>query len=255
LNKSEEISSTVRALVVCADASTIDKIGDVLQAMRIEMETCVDPQAAIRRIGREKLDALFLEWNQHSRGSDVLRFVRSSSSNRTIITFAITQESLQAADAFRDGANFIIEQPISTPRLQRVLRAAYGLILRERRRYFRCPLVVPVLVSSAGHHEVQTVSLNLSERGIAIILPHDAKTGDEVKLRFQLEGNEGWLRFQAQICWSDQSRRAGLQFTSVPIACANVLQDWLARRLEESSLAANQAGVNQAVEVGPPSLR
>ena len=54
-------NAAAKALVVCLDTRTIDQVGEVLQTMSIEMETCVEPQAAIRRMGREKVDALFVD--------------------------------------------------------------------------------------------------------------------------------------------------------------------------------------------------
>lgn len=228
-------SSAAKALVVCIDARTIEQLGEVLQAMRIDMEACVDAQAAIRRLGREKFDAVVFDWFDRSTSSEILRFVRQSSSNKTDVVFAITRNSSQAVDAFKSGVTFVIEYPIFKPRLERVLKAAYGLILRERRRYFRFPVVVPVFLSKASGPEIQTVSLNISERGIALVVPDGLNIGDEVGLRLQLPDVEECLRMKAQVCWVDGGRRAGLQFTSVPVPYTELLQEWLARRLEDCS--------------------
>ncbi len=239
-------SSTVTALLVCIDARTIEQLGEMLQAMRIDMQTCVDAQAAIRRLRREKFDAVVLDWFDRSTSSDVLSFVRQSSSNKTDVVFAITRDSSQAVDAFKSGVTFVIEYPIFKSRLERVLRASYGLILRERRRYFRAPIVVPVFLKTPAGREIQTVSSNVSERGIALVVPGGIKAGDEVGLRFQLPGIEEFLRLKAQVCWVDGGRRSGLQFTSVAVPYSELLQEWLTRRLElgssEEAETCNQAG-------------
>lgn len=238
------INAAVKALVVCLDNRTIDQLGEVLQTMSIEMETCVDPQAAIRRMGREKVDALFLDWHNRPDAREVLRFVRNSSSNRTVIVFAIGEGNGDAEDAFRTGAHFVIERPLTKSRLMRIMRTTYGLILRERRRYFRYPAAIPVFFSKSSGREVETVSLDISERGIAIMLPESAKTGDEVCVRFQLPGKTGSLRLKALVCWCDKRRRAGLQFAAVPAEYAKELQDWMARRLEECTPTAIRAAVD-----------
>jgi CheY-like chemotaxis protein len=237
-------NAAVQALVVCLDTRTIDQVGEVLQTMSIEMETCVEPQAAIRRMGREKVDALFVDWHNRDAAREVLRFVRNSSSNRTVIVFAIAEGNGDAEDAFRSGAHFVIERPLTKSRLMRIMRTTYGLILRERRRYFRYPVAIPVFFSKSFGREVETVSLDISERGIAIMLREGAKTGDEVSVRFQLPGKTGLLRLKAQVCWCDEGRRAGLQFAAVPSEYAKELQEWMARRLEECTPTAIRAAVD-----------
>jgi hypothetical protein len=40
----------------------------------------------------------------------------------------------------------ILGDNISTQSIRSTLKPAYGLILRERRRYFRCPISIPVTI-------------------------------------------------------------------------------------------------------------
>ncbi len=248
------VNSLVKGLVLSLDTRTIDQLGEALQAMGIAMETCVDAATAIRHIGREKLDGLFIDWQDRDQALELLQFVRKSSCNRTVVVFAITLGSSQAEDAFRGGAHFVIERPIAKPRLIRSLRAAYGLMLRERRRYFRYPVAMPVFLSRAGRRELETVTLNLSERGMAVMLPEGIKAGEEVGLRFQLPGNDNALRLKALICWTDPAgRRAGLQFAALTQACAEEVQEWVARRLEQSMPVANRAPVTLVAADQPAS--
>ncbi len=241
------VNSLVKALVLSLDTRTIDQIGEVLQAVGIAMETCVDAPSAIRRVSREKLDGLFIDWHDRAQASELLQFVRNSPSNRTIVVFAITTGASQREDAFRSGVHFVIERPISKPRLMRSVRAAYGLMLRERRRYFRYPVAIPVFLSRSGGGEVETVSLNVSERGMSIMLPEGSKAGEEVVLRFQLPGSADSMRLKGQICWADAaSRRAGVQFVSLSLASMEQVQDWVARRLEQCSPVGSRAAHNVA---------
>jgi len=243
MNELEQLgtSSAATALVVCSCVRTIEQLGEMFQTMKIEVETCVDAQAAIRHLGRKKFDAIVLDWLDRRTSSEVLHFVRHSS-NKTDVVFGITRDSSQAVDAFRSGVTFVIEYPILKSRLERLLRAAYGLILRERRRYARLPIAIPVSIKKSGLDETQSVTLNVSERGIALIVPDGFGIGDEVGLRFQLPDVGECLRIRAQVCWVDQHRRAGLQFTSIAAASSELLQDWLARRFEDSTSAVGKAG-------------
>jgi hypothetical protein len=64
--------------------------------------------------------------------------VRHCPSNRTSVMFAISDSDAETGDAFKEGSNFVLRRPFSEGSIDQTLRAAYGLILREHRRYFRC---------------------------------------------------------------------------------------------------------------------
>jgi len=49
--------------------------------------------------------------------------------------------------ALKLGSSFALERPITFDSLRNTLQAAYGMIVRERRRYFRYPISVPAAVS------------------------------------------------------------------------------------------------------------
>lgn len=225
--ESAAANTLLKALLVCLESGANEQVREALQTMRIETEVCSDPQLAMRRIGRDKLDALFLDWHHRERAVEVLQFARHCPLNRTIVVFVLTQEGSQGGDAFRSGAHFVIDGPLSKPLLLRALRAAYGLILRERRRYLRYPIKMQVLLSNADGREMETSSVNLSERGMSIHPTEELRIGSEVSLRFQLPGDSDFMRLKAQICWADGRRRAGLQFMSMPGACLEKLQDWM----------------------------
>jgi hypothetical protein len=60
-------------------------------------------------------------------------------SNRTAVAFAITSSSVETAYALKAGLSFALDRPLTFESLRHTLQAAYGMIVRERRRYFRYP--------------------------------------------------------------------------------------------------------------------
>ena len=48
------------------------------------------------------------------------------------------------------GANFVLQKPISTLNASRCFHAALNFMLKERRRYFRQPVKMPVQVVLEG---------------------------------------------------------------------------------------------------------
>jgi hypothetical protein len=72
--------------------------------------------------------------------------VRLSSSNPTAVTFGISDDDAEVKAAFREKSQFVFERPLFSAVNPQTLKPAYGMILRERRRYFRCPNL------SSRHH-------------------------------------------------------------------------------------------------------
>jgi hypothetical protein len=78
------------------------------------------------------------------------------------VTFAISGRDADATAAFRNKAGFVFERPFSTKAIRNT-QPAYGLILRERRRYFRCPISIPIVIVRRTLPEVCCNSVNISE--------------------------------------------------------------------------------------------
>jgi hypothetical protein len=100
----------------------------------------------------------FSRSHQRSVGAQARAFlqkVRHSPSNRTSVMFAISDSDAETTVALKEGSNFVVRIPLTESSINQNLRAAYGLILREHRRYFRCPVEVPVTLSRPGMTEIR----------------------------------------------------------------------------------------------------
>ena len=98
----------------------------------------------------------------------ILDEVRLSPSNRTAVTFGIGSSDPNITNAFRQKSDFFFERPLSAKSIRNTLKPAYSLILRERRRYFRYPVSVPVFILRKNQQEVRCSSVNVSEGGMAL---------------------------------------------------------------------------------------
>ncbi len=116
---------------------------------------------------RQKFDAVIVDLQLGEQSGLILDEVHLSPSNRTAVTFAISGNDAEGA-AFRKRSEFIFERPLSAKSIRSTLKPVYGLILRERRRYFRCPVSIPVLLLRRAQPEVHCNSVNISEGGMAL---------------------------------------------------------------------------------------
>jgi ActR/RegA family two-component response regulator len=224
---------TGTALLISGDTNAIDQIIRPLQQFAISVKVCSDVQEAITLIEKRKFEAVIVDFQLGFHAVSLLQQVHDSPSNRTAVTFAITTNREEAALALQKGSHFLLERPLTADSLNNTVRAAYGSILRERRRYFRYPIAVPVLLRRSGNPQVPGQMMNISERGMALKLPVPVAPGSEGTVQFVLPDLNTPITAEAKVCWSNDQGHAGLQFLSLSGDTGNKLSAWLAQRLEE----------------------
>jgi ActR/RegA family two-component response regulator len=220
-------------LVVSNDALTVKHLSASLQQLAMSPEVCFEVPAALHLLSQRKFEAVIVDLQSGDQAEAFLEKIRISPSNRTTVIFTISGSDAETAVAFKAGSNFVLSRPLSPASIDRSLKVAYGLIVRERRRYFRCPLEIPAEIRGPDLQIVRGKALNISEGGIAIATSVSLKTGVQVQVIFTLPDRESQFAVASTICWCSQGC-FGLQFTSLPPHLASELQEWLARRLEES---------------------
>jgi hypothetical protein len=220
------------SLLVSSDPVTIQDVSLTLQEFSISADVCREPSAAISLLNRRKFDAVIVDLELGELCRKILDEVRRSSSNRTAVTFAISGQDEDSSAASREKSSFVFEKPLSPQSIRVTLKSAYGLILRERRRYFRCPATVPVAIQRTGMPELRCSSVNLSQGGMSLSTIVPLEPGERVRVQFTLPGYRVPCLAEATICWSKTSH-IGVRFVSLSQESKFELQDWLSRKLEE----------------------
>jgi len=221
------------ALVVSGDAGAVAHVRESLQQLAMSTEACAEVSAALCLLARHKFEAVLVDLSLGESAPKVFEQVRLSSANRTAVTFALSTGKEEAGAAFKSGSNFVLQRPLNTGSLTQTFKAAYGLIVREKRRYFRYPVVVPAVIEPAGASQLSGKTVNVSEHGIALSLPVPLAVGVEGKVQFTLPDLESPIAAGSRVCWSNQNGQAGLCFVSVAPSDQSELQNWLSRRLEQ----------------------
>lgn len=218
-----------RVLLVCDDSAAIQQLAEGMQQLAIATEVCVDVSMALRLLNRKKFEAVIVDFGLAQAG-EMLQQIRLSPSNRTAVTFAVTDPGKPSS--FDIQPNFVMQRPLSTNSIGRTLKAAFGLIVRERRRSFRCPLEIPAAIQANGE-EVTCCLVNISEGGMAIAESPALKPGAQVRVLFTLPGEVLRFKIESEVCWYDEKRRAGLRSLMIPFEQKSILQQWLGAKLEE----------------------
>jgi len=149
----------------------------------------------------------------------------------------------------RPDSTFVLQRPLLAASVNQTLRAAFGLVVRERRRYFRCPVAVPALVRARQPEDILCQTVNISEGGIAITVPATLDSDFPALVRFTLPDRTSQLSAETRVCWRSQDGLVGLEFQSLAAPQKSELQEWLARKLDETlpeNVAALFRGVGQS---------
>jgi len=206
-----------------------------MEQLAIEVELCSDLDTVAGRLCRSKFDAIMVDFKDCERASKLLNQIHGMTSHRRAVVIALLGLDGNVQDAFQAGANFTLERSLNLTIVNRTLRAAYPLMIRERRRYFRCPFRVPVDITIHGKSELQVHLINISEGGMAIESSAHLHVGTRFEWDINLQGI-GRLNGIGEICWNDDDGRMGIQFVHLHSSTLERLQTWLLDQLQESLL-------------------
>lgn len=233
----------LKALLLTRDQEILRVIRRVLDTVAIEMETATSTDTARQILARRKFDSVLIDCDDVQSGCDVIRELRKGRSNAKSIVFAITNKITSVKDAFELGANFVLEKPISADRATRSLRAAHGLIMRERRRYHRHPVKATAHLSYGSNRDVATPLSNISEGGIGLAASRTPEMKGPVSLRLELPGCKRFLEAKGEFVWATAAGRVGVRFTTIPTATKSELDAWFSRQLEGEAPGVSSAAI------------
>ena len=221
------------SLLISRDAALLGVLRPALETIAVNIEVCTDFRLGHDLLSKRKFDAVIIDCDDLPNGSDLLKSLRQTQGNSKAVAFAVVNGRTTTQDAFHSGANFVLQKPVTPMHAGRCFNAALNFMVRERRRYFRYPLEMPLRSGLPNHQEMTATATNLSEGGMAIRLLGKLPKDSFVQLRFTLPEVNSSIQLEGQIAWSDQSGRAGVRFVAVPQSVQYELEKWLTDRLQE----------------------
>jgi CheY-like chemotaxis protein len=220
----------LQALLLSRDPEVNRTLRRVLDTANIDLEVCNNPEQARLALGRRKYDALLVDCDDIDKGPEILQELRQGKSNKSCIAFALVHGKTTVQQAFEMGANFVLDKPISVERATRSVRAAQGLIMRERRRYQRHLLRASGAILVDAGAELPVSITNISEGGISIECARQLDEGGAARLKFILPGAKHALEIKGEVMWSNPEGQAGIRFQVLPVEAKKALDSWLERR-------------------------
>jgi CheY-like chemotaxis protein len=223
---------SLESLLISRDAEVVRVLRPTLEKLQIEVEVSAAAKSGADVLSSSKFDAVIVDCDDLQGGADLLRTLRNTSSNKTSVSFAILNGKTTTQQAFGMGVNFVLQKPITTAGTLRCFNTAMSFMIREKRRYFRCPVRIPVTLVMNQGEELRGTATNLSEGGMAIHFEGKLAKNTISKVHFMLPGTRAAMEPKGEVAWADGIGRAGIKFVEVPESCREQLERWIIRRIE-----------------------
>jgi CheY-like chemotaxis protein len=224
---------TLSSLLVCADDASVKVLRRVLEEVGIQVELCPDGVRGAVRLAQERFDLIILDCKTQKDNIALLHESRSSRLNDSTLTVAVVAGQGSIREIFSLGVNFVLYKPVSYERALSTLRAAQGVLHRDKRRKARAPVHTHAVIDYAGVEQARATLVNLAEGGMAVNFGKKLPPTCKVYFQFQLPGQTANVRLSGQVVWQDWNGRAGIEFVDVPQSSRRVLQEWLKINLAE----------------------
>jgi len=226
---------SLKSLVLCSDEKIVRVLRRVLSDLEIGIEHCTDPDGAIRKLTRQRFEAVIIDCTDLKVATSVLKSARSAPCNKRAIAVAIMDGHSGLRSAFDMGAHFVLHKPLVMERAKASFRAARALMKRERRRNTRVSIQVPVTLNNPETGFRQTTkTTDLSEGGLAVQFSKQQKDPGPWLVSFTLPGSEKAIEVGGQVAWQNPSGQIGIRFASLPVDLAHDLRSWLNQNSPES---------------------
>lgn len=216
-----------RLLLVCSDQDAANLLTTILSEMGMAPEHTPSLSQGMARLDEKQFDAIILDYHPSQASQEFLTRWRRSSKNRNTLLIAVVDGEFEARPAFGLGANFVLYRPLSAERARISLRAARGLMRRERRRAPRVAVDALANVAYPGADEITANLGDLSDLGTSLRTNQRIPEATKVYFEFALPAQQRPIRLSGEVAWQDSSGRTGIRFVDVPQASRRLIQSWL----------------------------
>ncbi len=207
----------IKLMVVDDEEEVLKVFKAMVEALGYEAHTFADSRKAAGALESARFDGIFLDARMPPPdGFELTRIARSTRLNSGIPVVMITGmddvETMRAG--FRAGITMFLGKPFNLERLQRLLNAIRGAMLREKWSHARLPFRTLVNCSAPGKR-FKAASLNISETGILIDSSGGLGVGTEIEAEFMLPDHGEVRKLKGRIVRKEPPDRAGIEFLDI----------------------------------------
>jgi ActR/RegA family two-component response regulator len=224
-------------MLVSNDYPTLTAVSASVKQWGAALTFAPNAESARSSIERRKIDAVIVD-NELSGALKLVESIRKGASNSRAVIFVCVADSSSTTLALSAGANFVLKKPVTAESVTLHLTSAKSLMMSERRRYFRHPVNLHVLLRDE-HGQQHGKITNLSEGGLTVRTAPSLKHSSLVEFAFDLSFGTT-LTGKGQVAWANTEGMAGVIFRFFHGTGQDQLRSWVNAREQlapKSSLA------------------
>jgi CheY-like chemotaxis protein len=225
----------LECIAITRDQQSVDILRHALEQLSTTLEVCRGLNSGQDVLQSQKYGGVIVDCDDLRGGLSLLQELRRTASNKTSVSFAMLNGS-STKTAFEMGANFVLQKPLVPITTLRCFSAAFGQMTREKRRYYRVAVEMPVRVVFEEGREIHASATNISEGGMAIAIADPLPKKEISLVQFTLPTTSNTLQAKAVLAWADGSGHAGLRFLNLPQLSQEHLERWLSTRMESAGV-------------------
>ena len=192
---------------------------------------------AIRRITRQRFEAIIADGANVEDAGSVLRGAKAAPVNKRALTVVLVEAPVGLKGGFELGAHFVLHKPLAVERAKASFRAVRAMMKRERRLQLRVAVQIPVECFGWGSRRYRAETIDLCEGGMAIQFSERAQKENSLRFSFELPGLTSGIghivEIHGELAWEGNGARAGVRFVNATDEQRHALRQWLSTQLPE----------------------
>lgn len=227
----------LRIMAVDDEPTVLNMLKAQLESMGCEVINVVDSREALKRLGEEKIDGLFVDVVMpHVDGILLTQQARLSKLNCRVPIVMLTgmDNAETMRKGFEAGANFFLGKPFTRERVYNLLGATRGSMLRERQRYARLSYRTGVDCAwgTEPRKQFRSASENISEGGMLLVPSGGLVIDQELEVAFNLPNVPHLIKTRALAVRESPPNGIGIQFLELDGRDEKDLQGYICARID-----------------------
>lgn len=211
-------------VLVSSDYATMSAVSGGVKKYGAKFILVPTAGAARDCLNRRKIDGVFVDLEVPG-ALGVIEGIRKGTSNSKAVIFACVTDSRENTATLSAGANFLLRKPLTEDSVALHITIAKVLLERERRRYFRHAVNIPVVLKD-GEVEQHARMTNVSEGGMAVRAEKALKHSSVIDFAFDLSLGAS-VSGKGQVAWINTEGMAGIILQAFYGKGRDHLQAWL----------------------------
>jgi hypothetical protein len=218
------------ALLMCSDPQALATVERTFEQYGIPAYFCPDSPTAENSLNRRKFDLMVLDFDLAG-AETLVDFHAMDARGIPGVIIALAKDPRVLKSVLSRRVHFMLQKPVAGELMVRTLKAAYSMIVTEKRISFRQAVRIKaeasVLERSARRSLGPATVLDVSHTGLGLqtgsLVPRDAT----IFVDFELPEDRGPIHTIGKVIWSDGQGHLGVQFRFIAPQEMKSLRSWL----------------------------